>query len=588
MNKILGIDIPADLGALSPDDLKTLASSIRDAAKALVAGEVTPAQLAEIKEARAKADEFATAADEKVAEQEAFEAEVAAERAALADDQADDADAADKDEDADKAASAEAEVDEDGKVKAEADAGETEGAADKEAVTASAWRPTAAGAAAEQPVRRTPAPQRRPHRSFGDVPWLATAGIDGKQTGEAFGSVLEIGEALADKWGEIAGSPNAKVPVARTFAKFKPEQILDGDMADNYAKFGGTDPLNMDPEAITAAICAPAEPLYELATTSSTARPVKASMATYNPRRGNVTVYPTPKLASIDDGPGGDGRGIWTQANDANLSDTKVACARIACDTSDPYGIWGLYRCMTIKNMMAMTFPELVDAYANRLGALTARLGESTLLDGMIGSVNAKSVTIDASSNGFDGGINLWTTIVNLLAVYREEERYADRQFDGWLPRWTIPALQIGQLRQRRTSGKVADRIATEAELTRMLRDLGLDVTWTLDDASTWTSVEHTGADGDPLPDLPHELSFIVTPKGNFRVLDRGELTIGVTTNGIYRDNVSNSKNEFTIFQEGFEGILDFGATTYVPTISGLCFNGAQTADVVAIDCAGS
>ena len=45
-----------------------------------------------------------------------------------------------------------------------------------------------------------------------------------------------------------------------------------------------------------------------------------------------------------------------------------------------------MWRCLTIKNLMALTFPELVDAILNRLGSLHARLGEVTLLDAMLAS----------------------------------------------------------------------------------------------------------------------------------------------------------------------------------------------------------
>ena len=66
----------------------------------------------------------------------------------------------------------------------------------------------------------------------------------------------------------------------------------------------------------------------------------------------------------------------------------------------------------------------------------------------------------------------------------------------------------------------------------------------------------------------------------------RGELAIGVTGNNIYRDNQSNSRNEFTMFFENFEGIVN---TTSCPAhILDIpaCWSGVQIDDI-AINCQG-
>jgi hypothetical protein len=246
--------------------------------------------------------------------------------------------------------------------------------------------------------------------------------------------------------------------------------------------------------------------------------------------------------------------------------------------------MYGVYRCMTIKNMLWMTYPELVEAYLNRLGALTARLGEEAMLDAFIGSPNTKAVTLDVAANKQGASINLLATLINLTALAREEERFDDIQFDAWLPRWVVPALKIDLLRQRRTSGRLGDRIPTTLELERAMSDSGIDVTWTLDYAETWTPASFL-TEGDPIPAFPVDIPGVIAPKGNLRALDRGDLTIGVAPGNLYRDNTSNSKNEVTLFQESFEGVMDLGATNYAFTVENVCLNGAQTADVTAIDC---
>ena len=86
---------------------------------------------------------------------------------------------------------------------------------------------------------------------------------------------------------------------------------------------------------------------------------------------------------------------------------------------------------------------------------------------------------------------------------------------------------------------------------------------------------------------LPSEATVLIAPRGKYALMDGGQLDIGVTGNNIYRDNVSNSRNEFTFFFENFEGVVD---TTSCPArrlvFPSLCYNGAQIADVT-INCLG-
>ena len=271
-----------------------------------------------------------------------------------------------------------------------------------------------------------------------------------------------------------------------------------------------------------------------------------------------------------------------TRGADDDL-DTVKACATIPCSTPEVYALYGVWRCLKVKNLMAMTFPELVDAILNRLGALHSRLGEVTLLDGMLASANTYAMT--ATANAYGASINVLTTILNAVEIHRDEERYdSGQRFDAWIPRWVGTAMQIDLANQRREGGSLRDRLAPMSDVNAALSGAGLNVTWTLDGASTWANVPNA-ADGQALPTLPTNIDLIMSPAGNLRALDRGDLTIGVTNGGIYRDNSSNADNSFSIFQENFEGLIDFGARTYALTIEGGCTGGAQTADVTSITC---
>lgn len=577
MKTILGIEIPANLAELDSDALKALATSLRTAALTAAKGDVTPEVLAEIKEARSFATQASDAVAERTAADEALEADRKAELEAL------EAELADEDDpEVDPEVDEDPELSDEEKAQAEADAAAK---ADEDAKAASTYKPKAKALADDKDVKDKvevpPAPE--PLGTYAEAGFVSTSNSNGVDAGDPFENLSQLSAALVDRAKAIEGGAAGKEAVGRIDGRFSEAQILTLDAARNVELLGGSDPLSRKAQrAVTAAMCAPEEPTYALATTSSTARPVKASLAVYRPARGSVSVYPTPKLGDIDDEVG---RGIWTKADDGNDAAVKNACATIPCATSVVYDIYGIYRCLTVTSMLSMTFPELVEAYLNRLGALTARLGDSTLLDAMVGSVNTKTLTV--ASNGFGASINLLTTILNAVAVYREEERYGDQQFDAWAPRWIIPALQIDLVNQRRTSGPLRDRLPSQAEIEAVLREAGIDITWTLDYAEGWETVP-PAVDGEDLPALPTSFDIIVSPKGNFRALDRGDLTVGVANGNIYRDNASNTKNRFTIFQESFEGLMDLGATNYVLHLNDVCFGGTQTMDVEAICPAGS
>ena len=99
-----------------------------------------------------------------------------------------------------------------------------------------------------------------------------------------------------------------------------------------------------------------------------------------------------------------------------------------------------------------------------------------------------------------------------------------------------------------------------------------------------------------PIPDLatsgdlnffPSSVEILLHRRGKFALMDRGDLTIGVSPNNIYRLGDDLRRNQFTFFFESFEGIIDTDSCpAHILQIPDLCYNGAQIADV-AIACEG-
>lgn len=562
MSTILGIEVASDLNTLSSEDLAALVEALRTAARTAVAGDVDLAGLAEIRSAKTAIDEIKAVLSGRAEAEAALADEVAGLIDELTDDEA--------------AATTVDEVEEvDEEIEEETDAEKVPAAA--VSVVASAWTPVRRSAAAVS--AQTPT-ENKVALSPTTVPIKAVSGVSGYNAGDEFASMTALAEALTSRWQDIAGGGTEKMTVGRIDGRF-PDSVRLGDNRDaNIEKLGGLDITQPAALAsITAAMCAPAEPYYGLVQMSSTERPVRGSLSTYVPQRGAVTIYPSPKLADITAG-----MGLWTRADDANSSATKAACATIACATPVQYDIYGIYRCMTIKNLLQMTFPELVEAYLNRLAALQARLAEVTLLDAMTGSVNAKTVTVAAPSPKQGSSVNLWATLIQVLAVYREQERYGDQNLDMWAPRWMRESLRMDIVRQRNTVGlSPAARVPAGTDVDTALSRIGVNVTWTMDNATAWTSTIGTQNTASALVAMPTSVKFILAPKGNFRLLDRGDLQIGVTNNNLYRDNVSNTKNQFTLFYESFEGLMDFGATSWDVSVAGFDSTGEQVGDIAAV-----
>lgn len=389
----------------------------------------------------------------------------------------------------------------------------------------------------------------------------------GVKDGDGFDSWQELAESLYDRAQNIRANTSEKFSVAKIKAKYDPSRVLGDDAVLNMAKF--------EPDEIQAALCAPATPYYGLACANTLRRPVFGSLPQFQAPRMKVSIPESPSLSDIITGVG-----QWTAENDADNDAVKLACQTIACGTPTEYVMYGVYRCLTVKNMLAMSNPELMEAYLNRLGAAHARLGDQLLLNAMA----TGCVEIDGRQLGYGGSVSIVTTILNYIALYQETERWDAGNMVAWVPRWVLWAMKMDIARRRRTDGGFS--VPSDGQIEAMFREVGIsNVTWYIDTPSYAVAIPSI-ASASTLNLLPASVQVMIAPAGKFAVMDRGELAIGVTGNNIYRDNQSNSRNEFTFFFENFEGIVN---TTSCPAhIIDIpaCWSGVQIDDI-AINCQG-
>jgi len=529
--------IPDNLSTLSATELRALAREIKAVAlTVLSAADVTPEATAEAAQFLAKRDEIIALATAKDA--------AAAAAAALAADDSDEEPAADE--------AAADDNDDDGSDEAAADDADTEHAAVAKVKTGfgQAVTPVAAKAA-----------------KVGLSHLTAVDGVQGKRAGEQFDSWKELGQAAVAKSGSIRGNSSEKFEVAKIVADYAPERILTDDLNFNMSKF--------EPDELTAALCAPAVPYYGLACMNTTRRPVFNSLPQFQAPRMKVSIMPSPTLSQITTGVN-----VWTATDDANAAATKSECQTITCGSPTEYTMYGVYRCITIKNMLAMSYPELVEAWLNRLSAAHARLAEQQLLNQM----GTGATMIDAPLLGYGATTSILSTILNYIALYQETQRWdISGLLEAWLPRYVLTGIKMDIIRRRNTAGTSVTRVPSDAEVEGMFRDAGVNPHFFID-TPTWAQA--VPAVGNPLNLIPQAVDILIAPPGKFALMDRGELSIGVTGNGLYRDNTSNSKNQFTFFFENFEGIVN---TTSCPAHIlhiPVCWTGIQVDDQL-VNCFG-
>ena len=535
-------ELPENIHELTSEQLRELAAAIKAYADPIVAGTPTADELADVQELVAARKEALAALRQRKA-QEAMSAELA--------DEPDEAEEAETEEAETEAAETE-----------EAEEAETEASDEvdesKELATVGARKPA-----------RTLGDDSKPDSTKKVGPDVLRKYSNGRSVAETFTSWAELADALTRAASDLSPNAEGKHYVATIPGRFGADRILTDESAFNLQSFE---------EEVMAAMCAPLIPVYDLACSNTTRRPVANSLPAWRlDARGGVTIYPSPSLSDITGG-----TGVWTYVDDADSEATKNACQTIECATSEEFRIYGVYRCITIKNLLAMTFPELVEAYLNRLAAAHARLAETQLLEAMATGCD----TVKTLETGYNATTRIMSAILNYIALYQEEQRWdVDGLLEAWMPRWVLKAIQMDMVRRRRTDGGF-NSVPSMAQITSMFREVGVNPHFFIDRPS-WATALPTLQTSGSLNQLPRNLEILIAPPGKFALMDRGELRIGVTGNNIYRDKTDLMANQFTMFWENFEGIVNTNTCpAHIVELDNLCYNGVQAADV-AVGCEG-
>ena len=434
-----------------------------------------------------------------------------------------------------------------------------------------------------------------------EVTITAGADIPGYGLGAELKDLSEVSKAFSERLRAIGsrGTGNGEQHTVASFNIDYPtdRRLVGGDRLINEARMDAV----ASPEAVVAAggICAPLPIDEELITYGSTNRPVRDSLPRFNAERGGVIYLTPPTLADVDGAVS-----IWTLADDyaaigADLptdgllpgevparseaalptsvypshisgADTDVdgpvkPCIRITCGEEIRAYVDAIPSCFTIGNMQARAYPELVEKHLELALVWQARFGEQRLLT-RIGNLSTKVRTKATHGITRDFLNALSQAVAGFRSRHRLDENF---RLHAILPVWFRDAIRADMLLQIAGDGQDATFGLTNATIDRWIAERGVNVTWALDGETgqvfgdqdgepTLSGVNVTPGTEAPLVEFPDEVVWYLFPEGGFVFLDGGTLDLGIV-----RDSTLNSKNDYQIFVETFEGLIKRAPETF-------------------------
>ena len=446
-----------------------------------------------------------------------------------------------------------------------------------------------------------------------EVTITAGADIPGYGLGAELSDLSEVSKAFSERLRALGtrGSGNGEQHTVASFNIDYPtdRRLVQGDRLINESRMDAV----ASPEAVVAAggICAPLPIDEELITYGSTDRPVRDSLPRFNAERGGVIYLTPPTLADVDGAVS-----IWTLADDyaaigadlpvrdgnilpgevpsrASRADVDPAladalptstysgaisgtgtdvdgpvkpCIRITCGEEIRAYVDAIPSCFTIGNMQARAYPELVEKHLELALVWQARFGEQRLLT-RIGNLSTKVRTKATHGITRDFLNALSQAVAGFRSRHRLDENF---RLHAILPVWFRDAIRADMLLQIAGDGQDATFGLTNATIDRWIAERGVNVTWALDGESgqvfgdqggapTLSGVSVTPATDDvDLVEFPDEVVWYLFPEGGFVFLDGGTLDLGIV-----RDSTLNSKNDYQIFVETFEGLIKRAPETF-------------------------
>lgn len=402
---------------------------------------------------------------------------------------------------------------------------------------------------ANQPV----AAAARPYtiRAGGDIPGI-TAGTE-------LHGMDDIVNAMTKKVNSmrgVGGDGEHIVVASFAYEEEAPEErtLKPGDMDGNAKKIRSflAEPEQLTREGLVAgAWCAPRQPIYEVPTVGTTARPVRDALPSFNAERGGIVWIAPPGLpneaTSLWRYDSGDS--TWKSYEDPRgLTETDPAetkpCITIPCGPEQSADVDAIPTCFCFDNLTARAFPEWIRANTELVLIGQARFAEQFLLSKMYAvAATGNSCTDPAISVGAARDFVL--TIQTAAAAQRWRLRLApNAPLQLLAPAWVQAAIAVDLGLQH--PGDNTFTVGSD-NVDGYFREFNVDPIWHIDDIPGGAGA-FTGCD------FPGQADWMLFPTGSFLRLDTGELNLGVV-----RTKEDVQKNKYCEFSETFETVAYTG-----------------------------
>lgn len=381
-----------------------------------------------------------------------------------------------------------------------------------------------------------------------------------------------LAEAMIARSGQLghgSGGPDDKVPVA-SFNLERGEARTLSDQDYQTSNLGKIREATAERESIMAAggLCAPVNNRYEQTVISESWRPVMASMPSFSADRGGIRFNPPPALADVTSGVDR----ITAAADLAGGAGAVKACFAVTCAAIVEVDVEADYVCVEFGNFGARTFPENVEAWMELAAAAHARSAEGNRLTDI--KTGAPAVT----AAGLTGaGRELLTRLEELReGINSNARRPHDAPVEVILEQWAIGLIRADFTR---SLGDGAMLSLSDEEIGQMFADRHLAVTLTPDSATGNSSIMAAPATG-VIKEYPTAVHAEVFVPGTYLALDAGRLDLGlVRDSALTMGSGSTPGNRFRMFYENFEALAVVGpAGSRAELTLSLCANGTYGA----------
>lgn len=391
-----------------------------------------------------------------------------------------------------------------------------------------------------------------------------------------YGDALDqrgIGEVMHEVVRRGVASPGTKLSVATALFPFPDDR--------NIGKKDGKQSVDpYDPrirraldqtEAIVAsgAICAPAEPIYDVPNISVPDRPVRDALTSFQASRGAVIVRGGIQMGDYTDAAGH----VTNADNEAGGSLAVKNCMRIVCPNPETVVVDSLYHCIEADNLAARSDPELMAAISAQVMAEQARIADGFLLD----RIKHYSNAVTGAGTSGNGGVvvHLAGDVAKEAAAYRSAHRMArGATLQALAPDWLIDAAALDMIKAgQKSENDPTTRAAAEAKVRGVFGVFGVNVSFFIDGSSSPTNGQvfaHWA--NSTLVGFPATVEWFLFSPGTFTHLDAGSLDLGIV-----RDSNLNLTNDFQEFAETWENVAFIGVESRVIT-STVCPSGTFAA----------